>query len=144
VAPAGRLELARERDALDTLDQRATFTHNADGRATHATIPFDDYVYLMALRAARDAIPKLEDPNYEWVDWEDALTEFAAPQIAAARKKKGWTQAQLGAKLKMPQSQISRMEKHPESVTYRTLTRIAKALGIPVTGLLEGLGKTKK
>ena len=51
----------------------------------------------------------------------EALTELAAPCIAAARAKKGLTQKQLGAKLGMPQSQISRLEKHPESVTYRTL-----------------------
>ena len=40
------------------------------------------------------------------------------------------------AKLGMPQSQVSRLEKHPESVTYRTLQRVAKALGVKVTDLL--------
>jgi transcriptional regulator with XRE-family HTH domain len=78
----------------------------------------------------------LNDPNYEWLTMEEVLTEFAAPKIAAAREKHGLTQKQLGAKLGMPQSQISRLEKHPESVTYRTLQRVAKALGVKVTDLI--------
>ncbi len=134
---ASRPGATSERDVLATLPERATFLTNTAGRETHAVIPFDDYVYLVALQAARDALPMLTDPNYEWITTEEMLTEFAAPRIAAAREKKGLTQKQLGAKLGMPQSQVSRMEKHPGSVTYRTLQRVAKALGIKVTDMLK-------
>jgi HTH-type transcriptional regulator/antitoxin HipB len=77
------------------------------------------------------------DPNYEWQDIEEVLPQFAAPHIAAARKHRGLTQAQLGAKLGMPQSQVSRIESDPESVTYRTLKRVAKALGMTIPDLLS-------
>lgn len=122
---------------LATLEERASLVRGPGGNTTHAIIPFHDYMYLLALKSAINAVPMLDDPNTEWVDFEDMITEFAAPKIAAARVKKGLTQKQLGAKLGMPQSQISRLEKHPESVTYRTLQRVAKALGVKVTGLLS-------
>jgi transcriptional regulator with XRE-family HTH domain len=56
------------------------------------------------------------------------------------------TQAQLGEKLGMPQSQVSRMERDPEAVTFRTLKRIARALGMNPTGILsmQFAPKTKK
>ena len=127
---------ASERDVLATLPERATFITNPAGLQTHAVIPFNDYVYLLALQAARDALPLLSDPDYKWFTLEEVMTEFAAPKIAATREKKGLTQKQLGAKLGMPQSQVSRMEKNPASVTYRTLQRVAKALGVKINDML--------
>jgi transcriptional regulator with XRE-family HTH domain len=46
-------------------------------------------------------------------------------------------QKQLTAKLKMPQSQISRIERNPNHTTVRTLKRIAKALGVEVSALIQ-------
>lgn len=125
------------RDALATLSQRASFMTDGAGRTTHAVIPYDDYVYLLALDAARAAVPMLEDPNAEWIDAEELIASHAAPNIAVWRKKRGWTQKQLGEKLKMPQSQVARMEKTPGSITYKTLQRVAKALGVTTGDLLK-------
>ena len=126
----------KSEDVLDTISERASFLCGADGKATHAVIPYADYVQIIAGEMARRGEAKLDDPSYEWLTMEEALTELAAPCIAAARAKKGLTQKQLGAKLGVPQSQISRLEKHPESVTYRTLQRVAKALGMKVAELV--------
>ena len=107
-----------------------------DGRPRDAVIPYDDYIQIIAIDMARRGEKVLDDPNAEWVDFDDFLTEVAAPRIATIREKKGLTQKQLGAKLGMPQSQISRMEKNPESVTYKTLQRVAKALGVKISDML--------
>lgn len=128
---------SQNRDVLATLSERTSFMTNGAGKTTHAVIPYDDYVYIIALQMAREAVPVLEDPNTEWIDGEELMASFAAPNIAAWRKKRGWTQKQLGAKLKMPQSQVARMEKTPGAITYKTLERVAKALGVATADLLK-------
>lgn len=95
------------------------------------------HIQAMVADMARRGEARLNDPNYEWIEWDDALAELAAPHIAAARKLRRMTQSELGEKLGIPQSQVSRMEKDPESVTYRTLKRVARALGMRVTDLLS-------
>ena len=132
----GLTKLADDEDVIRTLPQRASFIMGPDGRPRDAIISYHDYVQIIAIDMARRGEKLLDDPNTEWIPFEDVLTEFAAPKIAAIREKKGLTQKQLGAKLGMPQSQISRMEKKPESVTYKTLQRVAKALGVKVSDML--------
>ncbi len=136
--PAARRVSDREeeQDVIASLPQRASFIMGPDGTPREAIIPYTDYIQIIAGDMARRGEAVLDDPNSEWIELDDFITEFAAPKIAAAREKRGLTQKQLGAKLGMPQSQISRLEKHPESVTYRTLQRVAKALGMKVTELL--------
>ena len=123
-------------DPSASIATRSSLVHDPSGQCTHALIPHADYIQLLAAEMAERGIEKLDNPNYEWIPFEDVLTEFAAPKIAAAREKKGLTQKQLGAKLGMPQSQVSRMEKNPASVTYRTLQRVAKALGVKINDML--------
>ncbi|HOJ75383.1 MAG TPA: helix-turn-helix transcriptional regulator [Phycisphaerae bacterium] len=53
--------------------------------------------------------------------------ELAGERIAAARKRAGLTQQQLAARLRVPQSQVSRIERNPEATTVRTLKKIARA-----------------
>lgn len=124
------------RDVLATLEERASYLTSSSGDATHAVIPYNDFVYLLALKSAQDAIPMLDDPKAEWIPLEKWMADVAAPGIASIRKRKRLTQKQLGTKLGMPQSQVSRMEKNPEGMTYRTLKRVAKALGVEVSALL--------
>lgn len=62
--------------------------------------------------------------------------QLAGEQIAAARKAVGLTQKQLAQRLKLPQSQISRIERHPDHITIRTLKRVAKALRVDVSALI--------
>ncbi len=80
----------------------------------------------------QNAIAKLNDKNAQWVDAADFGRELAVERIVEARKAAGLTQKQLGAKLGIPQSQISRIERRPDRTTIRTLKRLAKALKVDV------------
>jgi ribosome-binding protein aMBF1 (putative translation factor) len=82
------------------------------------------------------AVSRLDDPEDQWVDADEVRIQLAAERIAAARKGAGLTQKQLGEKLNLPQSQISRIERKPDHTTVRTLKRIAKALGVDVRALI--------
>ena len=72
----------------------------------------------------------------KWVDADQLGLALAGERIAEARRAKGVTQKELGAKLGIPQSQISRIERNPDSTTVRTLKRIARALGVDVRALI--------
>lgn len=96
----------------------------------------EDYEELVKESMIAHAIAKLDDPDSEYVDADDFALELAAESIVAARKAKGLTQKQLGAKLGLPQSQISRIERNPDRTTVRTLKRIARALGVDVSALI--------
>ena len=84
---------------------------------THAVIPMAEYERSMSERQIISQTAVFEDDDGPWVDAEDAF-------------------AQLAAKVKMPQSQISRIERNPDRTTVRTLKKIAKALGVDVRYLL--------
>ena len=103
---------------------------------THAVIPMAEYERSMSERQIISQTAVFEDDDGPWVDAEDAFAQLAAKDIVKARKKAGLTQAQLAAKVKMPQSQISRIERNPDRTTVRTLKKIAKALGVDVRYLL--------
>ena len=62
--------------------------------------------------------------------------------IRRERQKKGWTQADLGARLDPPvaHQQIQKWE-NSDNLELRTLRRINDALPIPEVGLLVGLEK---
>ena len=62
--------------------------------------------------------------------------KLAGRRIAEARKAKGMTQKQLGVKLNIPQSQVSRTERNPDHATLRTLKKIARALGVDIGALV--------
>ncbi len=79
---------------------------------------------------------RLEDPHAKWVDADQFALELAGQRIARARKAAGLTQKQLGDRLKLPQSQISRIERNPDHTTVRTIRKLAQALGVDVSALL--------
>ena len=63
---------------------------------------------------------------------EEALHEYYIGEaIKEARKAKNLTQEQLGALVGVQKAQISRLEKG-KSITLSTLTRVFKAMGIPL------------
>ncbi|MHC4442782.1 MAG: helix-turn-helix domain-containing protein [Planctomycetota bacterium] len=107
-----------------------------NGRVTHVIVPVDEYEDLVKASMVDSAIAKLEDKKSKWIDADRLGLELAGQRIAQARKAKGWTQIQLGKKLKLPQSQISRIERNPDHTTIRTLKKIAKALGVDVSALV--------
>lgn len=60
--------------------------------------------------------------------------------IRQARISKNLTQEQLGERMGVQKSQISRLEKG-KSISFSSLTRAFKALGIPLSLDMAGLGK---
>lgn len=72
-----------------------------------------------------------------WVDAEDLRLDLAADWVAEARKKAGLTQKELAGRLNIPQSQIARIEKHPDRTTVRTLKRVARALNVDIRMLVR-------
>jgi ribosome-binding protein aMBF1 (putative translation factor) len=105
-------------------------------RATHVLIPIEEYEELVKADMIDSAVRKVGAKNTKWVDADDLGLELAAERIAQARKAAGLTQAQLGKKLGLPQSQISRIERNPDHTTVRTLKRIAGALNVDVSALV--------
>jgi HTH-type transcriptional regulator/antitoxin HipB len=107
-----------------------------DGRVSHVLVPIAEYERMIESDMIDTAIRRLGDPQDQWVEAGQAAMELAGQRIAQARKAAGLTQKQLGDKLKLPQSQISRIERNPDHTTVRTLKRVAHALGVDVAALL--------
>ncbi len=98
--------------------------------------PRDEYERLVKRSMVHSGVAKLESGDGDWVDADDLGLELAGAKLGAARTAAGLTQKQLGEKLSLPQSQISRIERNPDRTTVRTLKRIAKALDVNVAVLL--------
>ncbi len=105
-------------------------------RPTHVLVPVDVYEDMLKASMVESAVSKLNDPEAKWVDADAFGRKLAGEQVARARRSKGLTQKQLGAKLGIPQSQISRIERNRDHTTVRTLKRVAKALGVDVRALI--------
>jgi transcriptional regulator with XRE-family HTH domain len=57
--------------------------------------------------------------------------------VKRLRERKRWTQVQLAAKAKLHRVSVAKIESGALTPRLQTLGRIAKALGVPVTRLLE-------
>jgi len=106
------------------------------GRATHVLVPIDEYEQLVKSQMAATASTAIDDRTSKWIDADTVALKLAGQRIARARQAAGLTQKQLGAKLGIPQSQVSRIERHPDHTTVRTLRRIAKALNVDIRALV--------
>lgn len=120
------------RKAKSQLSNEVSWVRDTNGKTTHVVLPLEHYERLLVADMARGAFDKLEDPNVQWVDADDVAIEFATEELVKARKAARLTQKQLGQRIGVPQSMISRIERRPDRTTVRTLKRIAKALGVNV------------
>ena len=107
-----------------------------NGEPTAFVIPIADYERMIIEAAAREAVDRLERGELEFIDADQLALALAGERIAKARKAAGLTQKQLGDRMKLPQSQISRIERNPDHTTMRTIRKIAKALGVDVAALV--------
>ncbi len=108
-----------------------------DDGTTCVVLSEDEYERLLRLAEVRELTAKLAAPASEWVDFDEFKLREAGSRIAAARKAQNLTQTQLAHKLGLPQSDVSRIERHPDRTTVRTLKRVAHALGVDVKLLVE-------
>ncbi|HRX85071.1 MAG TPA: helix-turn-helix transcriptional regulator [Phycisphaerae bacterium] len=99
-------------------------------------VPIEEYERLQMAELARGAVAALDADDSTWVDADAFGLQLAGERIAAARKAQGLTQKQLGDKLNIPQSQISRIERKCDHTTLRTLKRVAKALNVDIRALI--------
>lgn len=109
----------------------------SDGNeTTHVILPVDEYERLLMADAAVEAQAITANSNAEWHDWEDVKLDWAGQRLAQARKEQGLSQKELGEKLGIAQTQISRIERHPDRTTLKTLRKIASALKVDVRNLI--------
>lgn len=99
-------------------------------------VPVDEYERMELAQLAAEAMAALQDPKTKWVDYDAVKLQWAGQRIAEARKARGWSQAELGKRMGLAQTQISRIERNPDSSTLRTLKKVAAALGVDVRGLI--------
>jgi len=107
-----------------------------DGEPAYVLIPIEEYEDLAKASMVEQAVAQIKSGDEDLTDADELALELAAERIARARRAAGLTQKQLGAKLNLPQSQISRIERNPDRTTVRTLKRIARALGVDVQSLV--------
>ena len=58
--------------------------------------------------------------------------------IREARKRAGFSQAELGALVGLDQSGISRLERGERPMTLDTLRQFARVMNVPLTDLFDG------
>lgn len=118
-----------------------------EGRATHVLVPIEDFKRAFGdgpivrpysdSEIAQRAFAILEDPATEWIDSVRVRKRLAVSRFAAIRKSQGISQAKLGAKVGLHQTQIARIEKNPDGASAGTLRRIAGALGVTMSELID-------
>lgn len=69
---------------------------------------------------------------------KEVLVKLGA-RLSQIRKLKGLSQQELAALIEYEKSHMSRLEKGGTNPTYLTLMKVAKALDISISELLEGL-----
>ena len=65
------------------------------------------------------------------------VLERLAMKLKELRKERGWNQITLAKKAGVSPGYIARLETHRHDPKLSTLIKLAKALGVPVTELLE-------
>lgn len=109
------------------------------GDATHILVPREEYERLArsgpraiptkpSSAAIEEAMLVLGSTATEWTDANEVMRDVIGRGLASVRKGCGLSQKELGELLGASQSQVSRYEKKPDSVTIGVLRRIAQAL----------------
>ena len=138
---SGSLSPARQRRVSSNNRRPIAQTSHAyvveNGEPAFVLVPIEDYEELVKADMAKQAMAQIERGDEDFADADAFALELAGQRIARARKAAGLTQKELGKRLGIPQSQISRIERNPDHTTVRTLKRIARALGVNVRALVE-------
>lgn len=124
---------ARRQDRAEIRDHAYIMTGR---RRTHVILPIEEYERLTKNSMVETAVARLQEKDVQWVGADTLGRQLASERLVRARKVAGLTQKQLGERLGMPQSQISRVERNPDHTSVRTLKQIARALGVDVSHLI--------
>lgn len=114
-----------------------------DGHALNLTAEQTRRLQEVGAKMAERSKDLIEHPErHEWFDGQMVLDTYrennykSVGMLVFRRKQAGLTQAELGKRLGVPQSQISRIEKDPDRTSLGMLKRIAAVLGVPVRELV--------
>lgn len=105
-------------------------------QVTHVLVPIDEYERVFTASMVERAAAVRADAATEWVPHGELAVHLAAGRIADARRVAGLTQKDLAELVGITQSEVSRIENHPDRTTVRTLRRLAAALNVDVRSLL--------
>ena len=101
------------------------------GVATHVVVPIEEY---RALVAVFEGLSGDAASLHARTAADEVLREILTNGVAAARKARGLSQADLGATLNASQSSISRLEKNPDAASIGQLKQIAALLASHAEG----------
>ncbi len=129
--------------AIAVLRERVSGLSKEDQNDLYQLLPAilgsDEEERLSAVQAVNEILAQSPDQiaQHEYVntpeeDLQSWLT-FVSARIRDARKEANMTQDQLAEKTGIPQSHISRLEQGDHSPTFKTLEKIAAAVGRPVS-----------
>lgn len=114
-------------------------TVQTNGVVTHVLVPVRDYERLTGTSAKAltppseqdidAAIATFESPATVWHDANEVFQSLVLEGIEHVRRGSGLNQTELGKRVGLSQSQISRLESDPENATLGMLRKIAAALG---------------
>ena len=105
--------------------------------AVNATSYYDSPLQLIAFNDVEDELFGAPGTP-ERTEYEDQVTlELLSQSIRAYRLRNHLTQDELGQRLGVQKSQISKLERNASNVTIDTLRRVFKALNVDVKILLQ-------
>ena len=116
-----------DQDTLYALFREMANANGADERATARR----------AIREVLDQAPvhAIELPERGEAPGLAKWSRYVGGRIKVLREKAGLSQSELAKRAGIPQPHLSRLENAEHSPTHKTLSRIAKALGVPVGDL---------
>lgn len=107
-------------------DEGRVQTLYVDGVATHVVMRVADFGVLMGAQEDPLVRGALERMGRR----EGAVRECSVHEVGEARRSRGMSQRELGEKVGIPQSQVSRMERNASRCGVGTLEKVARVLGV--------------
>lgn len=71
------------------------------------------------------------------MDDEEVRQRFGQ-RVRRHREARGWSQARLGAEMRLHRTYVNAIEQGTRNITISTITRVAAALEVPIAALFEG------
>ncbi len=79
----------------------------------------------------------MKDDKEEFEEFFNENRGYTFSRITELRKKNGWNKQELGYRADIDRSELSKIERGEINITYRTLCKIAKGLGVKLSDLVK-------